>query len=312
MGDSLEVSVVIPTRDRWRFLRTAIRAAAGQQGVDHEVIVVDDGSRDGTAERVGAFDDPRIRLIRQGQSEGVTKARNRGIAEARGDWIAFLDDDDLWSPSKLRTQLAAATQVGAQWAYAEGILLDERGRIVKALQAPRPERLAESLLVANEMPAGSSNVIVRADLLRQLGGFDVRLAQIADWDLWIRLALAAPAAMSPEILVGWVGHSGSMLAADATEIVAEFEYVREKHGAAAAARGVEFSEARFMRFVAFGHRRAGKRLRAVQAYLRGRELGNVARALGALLGERAMSRARRIAGQPPPHAPSWLADYPDS
>src|SRR4051794_9011163 len=100
-----EVSVVIPTRDRRHLLETTLAAALNQREVDYEVIVVDDGSGDGTATELAAIGDPRLRVLRNGASQGVSAARNRAIAEARAPWIAFLDDDDVWSPELLRRQL---------------------------------------------------------------------------------------------------------------------------------------------------------------------------------------------------------------
>ena len=102
------VSVVIPTRDRWPLLATTLASALGQDGVALEVVVVDDGSAT-AAPVVPPFDDPRVRIARNDRSLGVAGARNRGIEAARGEWIAFLDDDDVWAPAKLRRQLDAAT-----------------------------------------------------------------------------------------------------------------------------------------------------------------------------------------------------------
>src|SRR5436190_21061432 len=96
--DAPEVSVVIPTRDRWDLLRTTLGGALGQRRVSHEVIVVDDGSADETPTRLAEVSDPRLRTVRLGRSMGAAAARNRGLAEARGDWVAFLDDDDVWAP----------------------------------------------------------------------------------------------------------------------------------------------------------------------------------------------------------------------
>ena len=98
-GTRPEVSVVVPTRDRWELLSTcALPSATCQEGVAIEVIVVDDGSSDGTAAGLAALDDPRVLTVRHDRPRGVSAARNSGIRAARGTWLAFLDDDDLWAP----------------------------------------------------------------------------------------------------------------------------------------------------------------------------------------------------------------------
>ncbi len=109
----MDISVVVPTRNRSALLATTLRSALVQRGVDFEVLVVDEASTDDTLEVVDSFGDARIRVIRHTTAQGVSAARNHGVAEARGAWIAFLDDDDLWAPEKLELQLRAARETGA-------------------------------------------------------------------------------------------------------------------------------------------------------------------------------------------------------
>ena len=109
----MDVSVVVPTRNRSALLALTLHSVFRQQDVDLEVIVVDDASADDTAAVLRTIADPRLRLIRHETSQGVSAARNRGAAQARGEWIAFLDDDDLWAPAKLALQLRAARASGA-------------------------------------------------------------------------------------------------------------------------------------------------------------------------------------------------------
>src|SRR5262245_16886500 len=110
------VSVVIPTRNRASLLERTLRSVLAQRMGDLEVVVVDDGSTDDTTSVAGAAD-VRVAVVRNQTPEGVSAARNRGIAAARGSWIAFCDDDDLWSPEKLTLQLDAAQRAGAHWVY---------------------------------------------------------------------------------------------------------------------------------------------------------------------------------------------------
>jgi glycosyltransferase involved in cell wall biosynthesis len=317
---SCEVTTVVATRDRWEMLsRAALPSALSQEDVDHEVIVVDDGSRDATSDRLAGLAEPRLRVIRHDHPLGVAKARNAGIAAARGTWVGFLDDDDLWSPRKLRLQLDAAAAADAEFAYARALAVDEQRRPLFGFPLPPPEGLAARLLRWNHLAAGGSNVVVRGDLVRRLGGFDERLFQLADWDLWIRLALAGKPTACPETLVGYVVHDESMLLIDRRDVFDEMDYLVSKHRPASEQLGVEFDRALFSRWVARGHRRAGRRVLAARTYLDGarrhRDAGAVIRAFGALLGERANAawRVAAAAGgsgaEAPGPEPEWLARY---
>ena len=305
-----EVTVVIPTRDRWPLLsRYGLSAALSQEGVDVEVVVVDDGSSDGTAERLVALGDPRVRVVRHESSLGQGAARNAGIAEAAGAWIAFLDDDDLWSPRKLRDQLDAAGPATFVWCSLA--LLDPSLRMLELVRAPGADGLAASLLRRNVLRAGSSSVVARAGALGDVGGFDPGLNELSDWDLWIRLALAGQGASVPEVLVGYLVHPGNRRAVDDSDVVAEYERLRAKHSQASVRLGVDDGPLHFSRWLAMGHRRRGERLQAAREYalsgVRYRSPGNVVRAGAALLGEKPFTARRRLAARGP--APDWLALY---
>ncbi len=296
-----DVSIVIPTRNRWQLLSTAaLPSALRQEGVDHEVIVVDDGSEDEVAERLAGIADPRLRVLRNDSARGVAAARNVGIEAARGRWVSFLDDDDLWSPRKLRAQLHAAAAARAVFAYAGGCGLDAKRRFRFAVAPPDPATVVWELLRWNVIWGGCSNVVALTKLVRELGGFDEQLFQLADWDLWIRLALAGPAAAVQEILVGYVMHESSMLLTDRRDVFPEMDYLVEKHRSASETYGVAFDRALFARWVARGHRRAGRRRQAARTYLRGArrhgDLGAIPRALGSFAPEHLVDLARWLGG----------------
>jgi glycosyltransferase involved in cell wall biosynthesis len=314
------VSVVIPTRDRWPLLaRTALAAVLRQDGVDLEVVVVDDGSAEGPPPSLAGLDDPRVRLVRQRESRGVAAARNAGIREARGKWVAFLDDDDVWSPTKLRDQIAAATAARAGFVYAGAVWVDEQLELAEGHAPPSPDTLARELLRWNVLWGGSSNVVARRELVESLGGFDERLHQLADWDLWIRLALAAPCAAVDDVLVALSKHEQSMLLVDRRDVFVEFAYLREKHSEHARRAGVRPDTAAFARWVAGGHLRAGRRRAAARAYVHGTASpGNLLRAVGALLGPWLLISASRLRsvvpgalpeGQRVAERPVWLDLY---
>ena len=257
-----EATIVIPTKDRWRVLeRSALASALAQEEIEHEVIVVDDGSSDGTAERLSNVGDPRLRVIRHDRALGVARARNAGLRSARGEWVSFLDDDDLWSPTKLRRQIDAAAAAGASFAYTAGAAVDADRRFLFAVEPPAAEGIERTLLEWNVIWCGCSNVAARRSLLDDLGGFDERLFQLADWDLWIRLALAAGAESIPDVLVAYTMHQQNMLLTDRRDVFPELEYLAEKHRAASERLGARPDRARFARWVAQGHRRGGRRWR---------------------------------------------------
>jgi glycosyltransferase involved in cell wall biosynthesis len=315
-----EVSVVIPTRDRSALLFTTLRGALAQEGVEHEVIVVDDGSDDETPDRLAAVGDRRLRVVRHERSRGVAAARNSGIAEARGQWLAFLDDDDLWSPHKLALQIAAARARKATFAYGAAVVLDEQRRPVEVRPAPDPEDAVGLVLPRNLIPASGSNVIASADAVDAAGQFDEGLSHFEDWDLWLRLADGGRAAACPEVVTAYVQHDGSMLLTDKDALVDQFERLAEKHRGLSERRGARFDRASLTGYLAWGDERAGLRLRAARGYvasaLRFARQGNrwgvregVGHALGVLRGRRYLDSGRPLPPGPLADAPEWLKRY---
>ncbi len=308
-----EVTVVIPTHNRWSLLPRTLRGALDQAGVDHEVVVVVDGSKDGTVEGLAAIDDPRLRVVVHEPAGGVARARNAGIAAARAPWVAFLDDDDLWAPGKLRAQLDAAERAGAGWSWTAMLGVDADLEPVLAYRSPEPDGIARRLLEYSPIPAPST-VMVRTDLLRQVGGFDPGFSAYADWDLYLRVSVLCEGAGVPEVLVGYVEHAQNMLAGatDADRVRPEFERLAAKHGARAAEAGVRFGNQTWTRWVASRERLAGRPVAAARVYLRGAarngHRGDLVRAVGALGGERIWQRVRaRVVA--PAVAPDWLRAY---
>ena len=217
-----EVSVVVPTRDRRELLSQTLGTVLRQRSIDLEAIVIDEGSSDGTRDSVTGLEDPRVRYFRNELPTGVSSARNRGIEEARGEWVAFVDDDDLWAPDKLAEQLVAARRADRPWAYAGAVKVDEGERLVGGRPPPHPEEVVERLPRWNAVPGGCSGVLAARSLLRRTGGFDPALVNLADWDLWIRFAREAPPACAPRPLVGYRWHAGN--ASMDTELI-----LREAH-----------------------------------------------------------------------------------
>jgi len=271
------VSVVTPTRDRHDMLRGALRSALGQRGVELEVIVVDDGSDPPVPG--GLVPDPRLRVTRHDTSAGVSAARNTGIRQARAPWIAFLDDDDLWAPDKITSQLNAAETAGAAWAYGGDVTVDDDLRVISGEPPPSSGQVIADLESFNSVPAGASNVIVRADALAAAGPFDPSLKTSEDWDMWIRLARCCgpPAAVSRP-LVACRMHASNVLP-DLRAIVEEPERLAARHG-------LSLERAAPLRRAAWASLRAGRRIEAVRYYGRAAARGNLSslgRAAAALL-----------------------------
>jgi peptidoglycan/xylan/chitin deacetylase (PgdA/CDA1 family) len=256
-----EVSVVIPTRDRRQRLLRTLEDVRRQRGPSLEVVVVDDGSRDGTATAVEQLGDERLRVVRNERSLGLAGARNAGIRAAAGEWIAFLDDDDLWAPVKLEVQLRAAAAAGASWCFSGAAYIDDDGCLLRFVEPPRPASLVADLRGHNAIPAGASNVIVRADLLAQVGLFDERLRQFADWDLWIRLAAAASAAAVTAPLLFYVHHTSNMRHTEPDALAAESRLFDAKHGLDASHGPTRFRADRWM---AEAQWRTGRRMAAAR------------------------------------------------
>jgi glycosyltransferase involved in cell wall biosynthesis len=195
------ISVVIPTYNRADKVRTAVESALLQTVSGVEVIVVDDGSTDGTGKLLEEHYGGRIRYFAQ-PNQGVSVARNKGISEAQGEWIAFLDSDDFWEKDKLEWQLKALEQFGPQCAacYTDGRFdnnAETRTIFVTSERFYRHEgtigMTTRSLEVVSKLSQAfciwPSSLIVRADVVRQTGGFDPNLRCEEDSDFLFRLAI---------------------------------------------------------------------------------------------------------------------------
>ena len=184
-----QVSVITPVFNGVRTIATAIASVQAQTFVDWELLVIDDGSSDGSADvvsRVAA--ESRLRLIRQ-ERGGPGAARNRGISAAVGELVAFLDADDLWPPGYLAAMTAALSRrPGASLAFGSWQYIDENGALLSQRVIPFDgdgERAAAELPWRNAIVP--SAVVVRSSALCRVGGFDTSFGACEDWDLWLRL-----------------------------------------------------------------------------------------------------------------------------
>lgn len=203
------VSVVIPTHDRAETVSRAVESVLEQTYAQSEVIVVDDGSTDDTRAALERFGD-RIRSVYQ-PNRGVSAARNAGVAVSRGEWIAFLDSDDVWLPNKLATQVAfheshpeiPISQTGEIW-IRNGVRVNPCRHHAK----PRGDIFCPSLERCLVSP---SAVMMRRTLYEELGGFDEEMAVCEDYDLWLRIGRCHSFGLIEEpLMVKYGGHDDQL------------------------------------------------------------------------------------------------------
>lgn len=182
----LDVSVVIPTHNRAHVLPRALDSVLAQSLAPREILVVDDGSTDTTADLLRERY-PEVRCLRQTANLGVSAARNLGITAARAEWIALLDSDDAWLPDKLQAQQAAlARQPGYRLCHTEEIWI-RNGRRVNAMRkhAKSGGRIFRQCLP--RCVISPSSALLQRSLLDEIGGFDEDLPACEDYDLWLRI-----------------------------------------------------------------------------------------------------------------------------
>ena len=193
----------MPTRNRAKLLERAIGSVLAQGRSDWELIVLDDGSTDHTPEVLArlASSDSRIRTVPHSSAKGPARARNRGIGLGRGEFVAFLDDDDEWLPHKLeRAVEALEREPAAGLAYSPFFFVDahETEHVYGVVDVSQDEPLRR-LLAGNFL--GTSAVVARRELLLDVGGFNEAMPSLEDWDLWLRVAARVRFAYVPEPLV---------------------------------------------------------------------------------------------------------------
>ncbi len=231
------LSVVMPTYNGERYVAAAIESVLSQRDTDLELVVVDDGSSDGTAALVERLTrGTATRLLRPGRLGSWTAASNLGLREARGEWACFLHQDDLWLPGRLARLRAELPRSRGTLLLHHARFVDPTGEQLGDWRCPLPAGEVASrdfvgrLLVQNFV-AMPSPVFRREAALAQ-GGLDERLWFSADWDLWLRLGAAGPVRFLDEVLAAFRLHPESQTAARpvaAGEWAAQLETVLERH-----------------------------------------------------------------------------------
>lgn len=206
------VSVIITTHNRCAKLKRALDSVLTQTFKDFEVIIVDDASSDGTEEFLRLAGDPRVRSIRHTENRGGPEARNTGIRDARGIYIALLDDDDMWFPEKLDKQVkkmeSLPEHVGVVYVGTE--VFDERKRKCIRVNQPRYRGDVYPRLLLNTIMGSVSSALIRKTCFDKDGGFDPDLRSCQDWDMWLRIARHCQFEFVPEILARINIHGGQI------------------------------------------------------------------------------------------------------
>jgi len=182
------ISVIIPAYNAEKTIQETIESVLKQTRSDFEVLVINDGSTDRTLEIVSRIKDERLRIFSY-PNAGVAPTRNRGLVQATGEYISFLDADDLWTPDKLEAQLKALQDnPQAAVAYSWTDWIDESGQFLRpGGHITETGQVYEKLLVRDFIESGS-NPLIRAEAFQDVGKFDESLAFGEDWDMWLRLA----------------------------------------------------------------------------------------------------------------------------
>jgi glycosyltransferase involved in cell wall biosynthesis len=262
-------TVVVPTRNRPEYLRAALASVLGQRGGAPRVIVVDDASSPPVPPIAN------VEVVRLDTRRGTATARNLGLERVSTDWVAFLDDDDLWAPSKLAQQCKAlANEPAADWCYTAALVIDDRAAIVGVQRAETSGWVEGALLRGNLVSGGGSTVLARTSLVREAGGFNSAIRAAEDWELWVRIAALSPVAAVDAPLAAWRDHATSkshgwepaavaglesVLRARADVLGVPFEHLYRHQIAidqhVEAADGVSAARAYWQRFRVVGHPR---------------------------------------------------------
>lgn len=183
-----KISVIVPVYNGEKTIRETLISIIKQSFSDIEIIIIDDGSTDSTLEVVKSITDPRIKIFSYSNA-GLATSRNRGITLANGQYISFIDADDIWTPCKLESQMQALKEhPSCAVAYSWTDYINTDGKFLKSGRHPTAiGDVYHKLLLGNFLENGS-NPLIRINALKAVGGFDESLLAAEDWDMWLRLS----------------------------------------------------------------------------------------------------------------------------
>lgn len=182
------VSIILPTYNREKLISFAIQSVLNQTCSDFELIIVDDGSQDNTTNLVSKFNDSRIRYIHHYQNAGVSAARNTGIEQAKGQYIAFLDSDDEWLPEKLEQQLQIFQDQPTVAVIYSWLIKESQNNQSQTIRSSKYRGYIYGDLLYSNFIGTPSTVIVKRECFDSGIRFDPHLPCCEDWDVWLKLA----------------------------------------------------------------------------------------------------------------------------
>jgi glycosyltransferase involved in cell wall biosynthesis len=226
------VSVVIPTFNREHYIGRALESVLNQTYTDYEIIIVDDGSTDKTGEIIRRYQETadNIRYIRTTENKGASAARNTGIQEACGTYIAFQDSDDVWMPEKLEKQVKILSETGP----AVGLVYTGFWLVKGDTQQyiPHPSYKKREGYIANEILKGSfigtPTILIKKECFEHMGLFDESLPQLQDWELMIRVSERYQFRFIDEPLL-LAHHQGNNISVDQASNIRAREMIFAKH-----------------------------------------------------------------------------------
>ncbi len=204
------ISVVVPAYNVEKTIQETIQSIQQQTFSDFELIVINDGSTDGTLDVINSIQDPRLKVFSY-ENAGLPEARNRGIDRSSGGFITFIDADDLWTPDKLELQLAALQkhpEAGLVYSWTS-FMSSEGKEFSKDVPVFFEGNVYPQLLVGNFINSGS-NAMLRREAIESVGKFDASLRSIEDWEYWLRVAAKWSFALVPKYQILYRQSSSSM------------------------------------------------------------------------------------------------------
>ncbi len=276
------VSVVTATYNMENYIAETLDSILAQDYPHIESIVIDDGSTDNTAEILARYaSDPRVRVVHQ-RNAGQTVAKNRGIAEARGEFVAFCDADDTWQPRKLSRQIPRFADPKVAVVFSDITCIDGQGRDLGYKTMPKVGgHITGPLLIDNFVHFPTT--VVRAEVLKEMNGFDENLTMSIDYDLWLRISLKYEFAFVDEKLANYRIWAGQMSKKEGERLDNYFRLLERflaAHPGAISRREADLAWAHVYVTRGNWHKRSGRRGEAIRDFRRSFALKPFDRRLG--------------------------------